>query len=55
MMLGLSSEDPDLEFGDFSLKLLGELSALYQNSLVDEEGYWVTSCGVLSNGRLQSR
>lgn len=55
MMSALSSDDPDLEFGDFSLKLLGELSALNKNSRVGEEGYWVASCGVMSNGRLQSR
>ena len=51
-----SGEDPDIHFGDFSLKLLGQLQpAPNELPRVGEEGYWAASCGIIRNGQLQTR
>ncbi|CAH3122416.1 unnamed protein product, partial [Porites lobata] len=41
------------EFGDFSLKLMGELS--FQGEVEEREGHWVASCTAHVMGRLETR
>jgi hypothetical protein len=46
--------DKRFDFGDFVLKLLGELQSLKTEGEM-REGFWVASCGVQKHNHLDSR
>ncbi len=45
----------NVEFGDFVIKLLGQLLPKKIQDQKGKEGYWVASCGVMTFGQLESR
>lgn len=47
------NENDRQEFGDFCLKLLGEL--IFEGDTVDREGHWVASCSAYVRGVLETR
>lgn len=51
----MTNEDGGVvEFGDFTLKLLGQLKHR-QSTEVNVEGYWVASCGVWVANKIETR